>query len=312
MRYIARLMMLAAVVGGCATSTPTPTGRTSVDITGTWSGSWEGYGVQKIKRHDTADAQFTQQGATGSGRIWLEGILASESIPLTARLAGARGVSVALEVSGNRVLIRDPRDERVFAAEFAVHGDRMVGRVLTTEQPERIVLERVRPQEALVTPPPAATAAPDSTASAAPAAEVAVAQPGTPVSVPATPPAPRPAPQEFASTERLAQIHFPFGGSNLEPSETVLMDANVQWLQANSNLLVIVEGHCDERGTEEYNLALGERRARAVRDYLLARGIAADRVTLVSYGEERPSCTEENEACWRENRRAAFVVNAKD
>ena len=310
MRYIAGLMMVAAVMGGCATSTPT--GRTPVvDITGTWSGSWEGYGVQKIKRHDNADAQFTQQGATGSGQIWMEGVLASESIPLTMRLAGARGVSVALEVSGNRVLIRHPRDERIFAAEFAVHGDRMVGRLLTTEQPGRIVLERVRPQEAAVTPPPAATAPPDSTAPAAPVA-VAAAQPGASEPVPATPPAPRPEPQEFASTERLKQVHFPLGGSNLEPSQTVLMDANVQWLQANSNLRVIVEGHCDERGTAEYNLALGERRARTVRDYLLARGIAEDRIALVSYGEERPSCTEQNEACWRENRRAAFVIDGKD
>jgi peptidoglycan-associated lipoprotein len=314
MRHIAGLIMLAAVTAGCATSTPTGrtatmTGRTPVDISGTWSGSWEGYGVQQIKRHDVADARFTQQGATGTGRVWLEGILASESIPLRLRLAGAEGAPVALEVTGNRVLIRDPRDARIFAAEFAVHGDRMVGRLLTTEQPGRIVLERVRPREVLATAP-AATEPPAVSTPAAPTVVAAVPT-EAPEPVPATPPAPRPAPQEFASSEALKQIHFAFGGSNLEASQTLLMDANIQWLQANPSVLVIIEGHCDERGTAEYNMALGERRARSVRDYLLEHGIAAERITLVSYGEERPSCTEENEACWRENRRAAFVISAR-
>jgi peptidoglycan-associated lipoprotein len=88
------------------------------------------------------------------------------------------------------------------------------------------------------------------------------------------------------------------------------MDAAVQWLQANPGVPVIIEGHCDERGTEAYNLTLGERRARTVRDYLLARGIGAARITLVSYGEERPSCLEQSEACWHENRRATFVIKA--
>jgi peptidoglycan-associated lipoprotein len=310
MRYIAGLMMLAAVTAGCATSTPTGrtatmTGQPPVDITGAWSGSWEGYGVQKIKRHDVADARFTQQGAMGTGRVWMEGILASESVPLNMRLAGAAGVPVAIEVTGNRVLIRHPRDERLFAAEFAVHGDRMVGRVLTADQPGRIVLERVRPREVVATEPSAPTA---------PAAPIAVAAipDGAAESVTETPPAPRPAPREFAPSEALKQIHFTFGGSDLETSETLLMDDNVQWLKANPDVLVIVEGHCDERGTAEYNLVLGERRARTVRDYLLAHGIAAERITLVSYGEERPSCTEENEACWRENRRAALVISAKE
>jgi peptidoglycan-associated lipoprotein len=180
----------------------------------------------------------------------------------------------------------------------------MVGRVLTTERPARIVLERVRPREAVVTPPAAATAPV--------VPSVAVAPTGAVGPMRSTPPAPRPAPEEFTSTDRLRQIHFAFGGSDLEPSQIALMDANVQWLQANPTVLVIVEGHCDERGTEAYNLALGERRARTVRDYLLARGIPESRITLVSYGEERPSCTDHNEACWRENRRAAFVVNAKE
>jgi peptidoglycan-associated lipoprotein len=241
----------------------------------------------------------------------MEGILASESVPLSMRLAGAAGVAVAVEVTGHRVLIRHPRDERIFAAEFAVHGDRMVGRVLTADLPGRIVLERVRPREAVATAPPAATEVPAAPAAPAPPA-VAAAPPDAVEPAPATPEAPRPAPREFVSSGALKQIHFAFGGSNLEPSQTLLMDANVRWLRAHPDVLVIIEGHCDERGTAEYNLVLGERRARSVRDYLLAHGIAAERITLVSYGEERPSCTEESEACWGENRRAAFAINARE
>ena len=301
MGYIAGLVMLAAVMAGCAT---TPTGLTPVVITGAWSGSWEGYGVFKGQRHDNADAQFTQGGTTGTGRLWAEGILASESIPLRLRLAGAEGVPVAFRVTGNRVVIHDPRDERIFAAEFAVNGDRMVGRMLTTPEPARIVLERTRPR-AVVAPPTASPplAAPPAVAVAPPA----LAEPVSPPS-----PDPRPAPQDFTPTEGLRPVLFGFDQSTLDPSQIPVMDANVRWLQANPDAIVIIEGHCDERGTDEYNLALGERRARAVRDALLARGIAAARLTLVSYGEERPSCTDHTEACWRENRRAAFVIKAKE
>ena len=74
---------------------------------------------------------------------------------------------------------------------------------------------------------------------------------------------------------------------------------------------VMVEGHADSRGTNEYNLALGERRADAVRDYLVSLGVAADRVTIVSKGEEQPFCTEETEACWQQNRGGHFIVTAK-
>ena len=80
---------------------------------------------------------------------------------------------------------------------------------------------------------------------------------------------------------------------------------------ANGDVLLIVEGHCDERGTEAYNLALGERRARSARDYLVAQGVAANRITTIAYGEERPVCREHNEGCWVQNRRAAFIVKPK-
>jgi peptidoglycan-associated lipoprotein len=81
------------------------------------------------------------------------------------------------------------------------------------------------------------------------------------------------------------------------------------WLRANPNAAVTIEGHCDERGTNEYNLALGDRRADSAKSYLVDLGIAASRLTTVSYGEERPVCSQQNEECWSKNRRAHFVVN---
>ena len=82
----------------------------------------------------------------------------------------------------------------------------------------------------------------------------------------------------------------------------------VAWLKANANNLVLIEGHCDERGTNEYNLGLGDRRARATMNYLVAQGVQASRINVVSYGEERPTCTEKTEGCWAKNRRAAFLA----
>jgi len=74
---------------------------------------------------------------------------------------------------------------------------------------------------------------------------------------------------------------------------------------------LLIEGHCDERGTNEYNLALGERRAKATMNYLVSQGIQANRITIISYGEERPICTEKTEACWAKNRRANFLVKPR-
>src|SRR5205814_334876 len=102
MRYFAVVMTLAVVLAGCATAAPPQ--PASSDLTGTWSGSWEGYGVAVIKRYDVASAQFTQDGDRGYGRFWLEGSLASESIPLSLRLAGLTGVPVFFYVDGDRVV----------------------------------------------------------------------------------------------------------------------------------------------------------------------------------------------------------------
>jgi peptidoglycan-associated lipoprotein len=146
-------------------------------------------------------------------------------------------------------------------------------------------------------------------AAAAPAPAPAVAAPA-PAPTPVTPaPAPvRPAPKDYAAVEALKPIHFEFDRYDIRPTDRKVLDANAAWLKQNSNQLVLIEGHCDERGTNEYNLGLGERRARATMNYLVSQGIQASRITVVSYGEERPVCTEKNESCWAKNRRAAFLA----
>ena len=92
------------------------------------------------------------------------------------------------------------------------------------------------------------------------------------------------------------------------PEDSKILDVNIDWLQSNSNYVILIEGHCDERGTNEYNVALGEHRAIATMNYLMSRGVQKDRITTFSYGEERPFCTERTEACWALNRRAHFLV----
>ena len=89
------------------------------------------------------------------------------------------------------------------------------------------------------------------------------------------------------------------------------LQKNADWMKRWTSTRVQVEGHCDERGTPEYNLALGERRANAVKQYLVSLGVAADRIAVVSKGKEAPFCSESNESCWQQNRRGHFVITAK-
>jgi peptidoglycan-associated lipoprotein len=157
---------------------------------------------------------------------------------------------------------------------------------------------------------PAPTGGAEVAAAPAPPTPAPAAPAPAPAPAPVTPaPAPvRPAPKDFAPVEALKPIHFDFDRYEIRPGDRRILDANAAWLKQNTNQLVLIEGHCDERGTNEYNLGLGERRARATMDYLVSQGVQASRMTLVSYGEERPICTEKNESCWAQNRRAAFLA----
>ena len=106
------------------------------------------------------------------------------------------------------------------------------------------------------------------------------------------------------------RVFFAFDSSALSENAEEILDTQVEWLKKHENVNIIVQGYCDERGTREYTLALGERRANAVRDYLVAKGVAADRISTISYGKERPAVLGNTEAAWAQNRRAVTVVKA--
>ncbi len=110
------------------------------------------------------------------------------------------------------------------------------------------------------------------------------------------------------TTKITAPIYFDFDKSTVRPDAAAILDGKLPWLQANPGMRIRIEGNADERGSDEYNLALGQRRAASAKRYLVDHGIAADRFDLVSYGEERPVCTEHNEACWQQNRRDDFRI----
>jgi peptidoglycan-associated lipoprotein len=165
--------------------------------------------------------------------------------------------------------------------------------------------KQVPPQPAPPPPPPAAAPAPP------------------PPPPPPPPPAPAPKPlteeQMFAqkSLEQLNQekplsdIFYDFDKSDLSADARDQLQKDADWLKKWTSTAITIEGHCDERGTAEYNLALGQRRAAAAKDYLVSLGVPADRITVVSKGKEDPFCTEHDESCWSQNRRGHFIITAK-
>ncbi|PIU55125.1 MAG: peptidoglycan-associated lipoprotein [Deltaproteobacteria bacterium CG07_land_8_20_14_0_80_38_7] len=105
----------------------------------------------------------------------------------------------------------------------------------------------------------------------------------------------------------LQRVHFDLDKSNIKAEYEPTMKSNTQWMMDNSKAKLVVEGHCDERGSVEYNIALGDRRAISAKTYMKNMGVDPNRVKTVSYGKERPLCTEHNEGCWWRNRRDEFV-----
>jgi peptidoglycan-associated lipoprotein len=156
----------------------------------------------------------------------------------------------------------------------------------------------------------------------------AVVQP-TPPPPPPPPPKPTPTPpppprvptdeevfasksiEDLAREHPLADVFFAYDSAELTDATHLILQKNGDWLRRWTSVRVTVEGHADSRGTNEYNLALGERRAAAVRDYMIGLGIPPSRLAVVSKGEEEPVCKDETEACWSQNRRAHFVITAK-
>ncbi len=160
------------------------------------------------------------------------------------------------------------------------------------------------------------------------------APPPVPPAAPAAPPAPPPppppppaaaAPRTLSEEEvfrgkslaalnaekPLGDVYFDLDAATLKDESKAALSANSTWLKKWTSTRISIEGHCDERGSAEYNLGLGDRRANAVKDYLASLGIAGDRLVVVSKGKEAPFCAESNEACWAQNRRGHFVITAK-
>lgn len=115
--------------------------------------------------------------------------------------------------------------------------------------------------------------------------------------------------EEERKAFRIEDVHFDFDRYDIKERYREVLKDTADWLLKNRDVSIVVEGHCDERGSNEYNLALGDRRAYSVKQYLVTLGIIASRIETVSYGEEKPVCTESNEECWGRNRRASFVLS---
>ena len=152
------------------------------------------------------------------------------------------------------------------------------------------------------------------------------AAPAAPPAPPPPPaPAPAPAPRPLTEDELWAQksvadlnregvlkdVYFDLDMSTIKDEGKSALSANATYMKRWTSLRATVEGHCDERGTAEYNLGLGDRRGNAVKDYLVSLGVPAGNITVVSKGKEAPFCTEKNESCWQQNRRGHFVITAK-
>ena len=167
------------------------------------------------------------------------------------------------------------------------------------------------PTGAATTTPGTTTAAPAPSSSQPAMAAPTPGSGSTAAPAPAPAPGARPSPKEFVAVAEMRDVFFDFDKYDVRPSDAKILDANAAWLKTNAEHLVLIEGHCDERGTNEYNLALGERRAKSTMNYLVSQGIQASRITIISYGEERPVCTEKTEECWAKNRRAHFLVKPR-
>jgi peptidoglycan-associated lipoprotein len=166
-------------------------------------------------------------------------------------------------------------------------------------------------KEVALTPPPPVM----------PTAPTAPPAPPAPPAAPTAAPAPRTLSEDdifsqkslaqLNSEQPLGDVYFDLDNATIRDEGRAALSTNATWLKRWAGTRISIEGHCDERGTAEYNLGLGERRANAVKAYLVELGVPGDRVVIVSKGKEAPFCTESNEACWRQNRRGHFIITAK-
>ena len=130
------------------------------------------------------------------------------------------------------------------------------------------------------------------------------------VTVKPPPPKPKPVEEDIGASFRknVRDVYFDYDKYDIRSDAVSVLQANADWLRGHPKANIVIEGHCDERGSAEYNLGLGDRRATATRDYLISLGISGSRVRTISYGKERQQCTEATEDCWQRNRRGHFVL----
>ena len=117
--------------------------------------------------------------------------------------------------------------------------------------------------------------------------------------------------EQLNAEKNLGEVYFDLDESSVRDDARPILQRSADYMKRWPSILVTVEGHCDSRGSSEYNLALGTRRATSVKDYLVNLGVGANRITVVTKGKEQPVCTEENESCWQQNRRGHFIITAK-
>lgn len=190
--------------------------------------------------------------------------------------------------------VGDPQQQAIDPAQQAVHAEAPPPAVAASEQPSTAKPRPQRkPDEGLRSTPP-----PESDDTAGSMSRQGRVKPLVPAF---------PARMRQAPLSALRVVHFAFDRTELNEEAKALLDENARWMKANPDVIVRVAGHCDERGAPEYNLALGERRARKVKDYLVSQGIAPDNLITASFGEEVPIDRAHNDRAWARNRRAAFT-----
>ena len=334
---VASLSLLTACATTTRSAAPMPSAMpepsAESDVTGRWLGTWVGTGLFDSPREDAVVLDLKQRGTKAYGRMVFDGSTAAESVPWEVRREGLGGARVYATVLGSQVHIKHEQGGRLFAADLTRIGeDRMLGDVRGAAPGVQLLLTRARraePPQARVMPAPAVIepaaapeqATPEPTTPEPAATEEPVTQPDPvqiaaviPSEEPQAPemPAERPTVEDFAPAIDMKTVYFDFDSSKLRADALDALATNVTWLKEHGELQVMIEGHCDEIGTPEYNQALGVRRAESVRATLAAAGVEPDRLATISYGKERPVCTEETDECHKLNRHVEFKVKARE
>jgi peptidoglycan-associated lipoprotein len=326
MKVLRLVVMVLAVIPLVACSTVNRSRHVSAaisetpghDLAGRWQGDWTGTGLfPTALREDAVTLDLEQQGNIAHGRMVIQGVIAAEPVPWEIRRAGQSGTRVLARISRNTVTLRHHVDGRLFTADLKVSddGNRMVGFVKDSWPHVGLVLTRDQARKAPEAAPQQAAMAPVPPAPA-PAPEPVKEEPAPQVVAMVPEPKPaedtaRPQQAEFMAVQELTAIHFDYDKATLRADALDQLQGHLAWLKEHADSAVQIAGHCDERGTAEYNLALGDRRAKAVRDHFSAHGIAPDRISTVSHGKEVPACAADTPQCHEMNRRAEFKVKER-